>query len=114
MLFLNNNLWLISIKQSFLNLLPYFLIIGISILSYQLLDLFELKNNIFYEINKKIINLYSFATPLVISTSISYFLSKNFDLNRITIPTVNFLLFIFFYWEYKDVNIVKRSAKLVS
>ena len=111
MLLLKNNLWLISIRQSFLNLLPYFIIIGVSILSYQLLDILELKDNLLYETSKKIINLYSFATPLVISTSISYFLSKNFDLNRIIIPTVNFLLFIFFYWEYKDVNIININLK---
>lgn len=111
MLLLNNNLWLISIRQSFLNLLPYFIIIGVSILSYQLLDILDLKDNLLYEINEKIINLYSFTTPLVISTSISYFLSKNFDLNRIIIPTVNFLLFIFFYWEYKDVNIININLK---
>ena len=111
MLLLNNNLWLISIRQSFLNLLPYFIIIGVSILSYQLLDILDLKDNLLYETSKKIINLYSFATPLVISTSISYFLSKNFDLNRIIIPTVNFLLFIFFYWEYKDVNIININLK---
>ena len=112
MLLLNNNLWLISIRQSFLNLLPYFIMIGLSILSYYLLDIFELKNSIFYSINEKIINLYSFTTPLVISTSISYFLSKNFDLNRITIPTLNFLLFIFFYWEYKDINIININLNL--
>ena len=111
MLLLKNNLWLISIRQSFLNLLPYFIIIGVSILSYQLLDILDLKDNLLYETSKKIINLYSFATPLVISTSISYFLSKNFDLNRIIFPTVNFLLFIFFYWEYKDVNIININLK---
>lgn len=111
MLLLKNNLWLISIRQSFLNLLPYFIIIGVSILSYQLLDILDLKDNLLYETSKKIINLYSFATPLVISTSISYFLSKNFDLNRIIFPTVNFLLFIFFYWEYKDVNAININLK---
>lgn len=112
MLLLNNNLWLISIRQSFLNLLPYFIMIGLSILSYQLLDIFELRNNIFYEINKKILNLYSFSTPLIISTSISYFLAKNFDLNRSLIPVVNFLIFIIFYWEYKDINELNINLNL--
>lgn len=112
MLLLNNNLWLISIRQSFLNLLPYFIMIGLSILSYQFLEIFELKNNIFYEINKKILNLYSFSTPLIISTSISYFLAKNFDLNRPLIPVVNFLIFIVFYWEYKDTNEININLNL--
>lgn len=112
MLLLNNNLWLISIRQSFLNLLPYFIMIGLSILSYQFLEIFELKDNILYEINKKILHLYSYSTPLIISTSISYFLAKNFDLNRPLIPVVNFLIFIVFYWEYKDIDEININLNL--
>lgn len=112
MLVLNNNLWLISIRQSFLNLLPYFIIIGFSILSFQLLEILNYKDNIIYEINNKIINLFSFATPLVISTAVSYYLAKNFDLNRTAVTTVGFLLFIYFYWEYKDIDLININLKL--
>lgn len=99
-----NNLWLISIRQSFLNLLPYFIMIGLTILINQIMLFFEYKDNIFYEIISSIVYLYSFTTPLIISITISYFLAKNFDLNRIMMPTLTFLLFVLFYWDYKSVS----------
>lgn len=112
MILFSNNLWIISIRQAFLNLLPYFIMIGLTILTYQMLSIVNLTNNHYYKINEKILNLYTFCTPLVISTSIAYFLSKNFELNRIFVPNVNFLLFIYFYWEYKDINTINININL--
>ena len=99
-----NNLWLISIRQAFLNLLPYFIMIGLTILIYQILLFFSYESNILYEIISSIVYLYSFTTPLIISITISYFLAKNFDLNRIMMPILTFLLFVLFYWEYKSIS----------
>lgn len=99
-----NNLYLISIRQAFLNLLPYFIMIGVTILIHQILLFISYTSNSLYEIILSIVNLYSYTTPLIISISISYFLAKNFDLNRILMPILTFLLFVSFYWGYKSDN----------
>ncbi len=88
----NINLLHLSLREAFLDILPYYILSSMGMLLVNLFDMSFHKNPII-NVMLYISNTFSYIFPLLLLVSISYHLSKNYHVHNLSLGILSFLIF---------------------
>lgn len=109
MISLKNNLLHLSLREAFLNIVPYYVLSSLGLV---LIDVFGIKSdtsNIFILALLSISDMFVYLFPIFLVISLSYHLSINFNVHRFVVISLSLLVFVSISWTIDESKFVYNT-----
>lgn len=109
MISLKNNLLHLSLREAFLNIVPYYVLSSLGLV---LIDVFGIKSdtsNIIVLSLLSISDLFVYLFPIFLVISLSYHLSINYNVHRFVVISLSLLVFVSISWTINDSKFVYNT-----
>ncbi|RXK14692.1 hypothetical protein CP985_12050, partial [Malaciobacter mytili LMG 24559] len=99
---ISNNLLHLSLKEAFLDIVPFYIISSLGILFINVFNIDANTNNIVIKSFLHISNTFSYLFPIFLIIAISYYLANNYHISRFISICISLLVFIKFAWVIEN------------